>query len=86
MTALPAARRGWEHDAACRDSKVFRTPMRESEDARIERETRAKQVCTDCPVRAECLEYALRVREPYGIWGGLNQAERFEMQAAVRAG
>jgi len=29
-----------------------------------------------CPVRQECLDYALRVREPFGIWGGLNEAER----------
>jgi hypothetical protein len=24
----------------------------------------------------DCLEFALRVREPHGIWGGLTEAER----------
>ena len=36
----------------------------------------AKRVCASCEVRVECLEYALRIREPHGIWGGLNEAER----------
>jgi WhiB family redox-sensing transcriptional regulator len=27
-------------------------------------------------VRAECLAYALNIREPHGIWGGLTEAER----------
>jgi hypothetical protein len=27
-------------------------------------------------VRIECLEYAVRIREPHGIWGGLNELER----------
>jgi WhiB family redox-sensing transcriptional regulator len=40
------------------------------------RESLAKRICAECPVRQECLEYALRVREPFGIWGGLNETER----------
>ncbi len=31
---------------------------------------RAKALCTDCPLRRECLEGALERREPYGVWGG----------------
>lgn len=31
----------------------------------------AKKVCAACPVAAECLEYALRSGETYGVWGGL---------------
>jgi hypothetical protein len=27
-------------------------------------------------VQHECLDFALRVREPHGIWGGLTEAER----------
>jgi WhiB family transcriptional regulator, redox-sensing transcriptional regulator len=30
----------------------------------------AKAVCTDCPVRRECLTAALSRAEPYGVWGG----------------
>ncbi len=36
----------------------------------------AKQVCSNCEVRSECLEYALRSGEQFGIWGGLSKAER----------
>jgi hypothetical protein len=37
---------------------------------------RAKRICGDCQVRAECLEYALERDEEYGVWGGLNRTER----------
>ena len=29
-----------------------------------------------CPVREACLEYALAIREPHGVWGGCNEMER----------
>jgi len=34
----------------------------------------AVRVCADCPVRADCLEYAIANRIKEGIWGG--QTER----------
>jgi WhiB family transcriptional regulator, redox-sensing transcriptional regulator len=70
---------GWQYQAACRgeDSELFFAPnyfeKKEEKDAR---EARAKVICARCPVRDECLEYALRNREPHGIWGGLNELER----------
>ncbi|WP_404814692.1 WhiB family transcriptional regulator [Scrofimicrobium canadense] len=36
----------------------------------------AKSVCSQCEVRAECLEYALANDERFGIWGGLSERER----------
>ena len=36
----------------------------------------AKRICGQCNVRAECLEYALRNDERFGIWGGLSERER----------
>lgn len=30
----------------------------------------AKALCAACPLVAECLEGALRRREPWGVWGG----------------
>lgn len=40
----------------------------------------AKQVCLSCPVRAECLEYALENDERWGVWGGTSEAERRKMR------
>jgi WhiB family redox-sensing transcriptional regulator len=37
--------------------------------------TRARQVCASCPVRIDCLEYAIDADE-FGIWGGLDQEQR----------
>ena len=35
-----------------------------------------KEVCNACPVREDCLEWALTEREPLGVWGGMTSAER----------
>jgi WhiB family redox-sensing transcriptional regulator len=40
---------------------------------------RAKLLCLDCPVRAECLAGALARQEPWGVWGG----EIFERGAVI---
>ena len=37
----------------------------------------AKQVCASCPVRLECLEYAVEMNEyDFGIWGGVAPRSR----------
>lgn len=36
----------------------------------------AKAVCAACEVRRECLDYALRSGEKFGIWGGKSERER----------
>ncbi len=36
----------------------------------------AKAVCASCPVRLECLEYAIQTRQDDGVWGGLDETER----------
>ncbi|BDZ42849.1 hypothetical protein GCM10025865_21480 [Paraoerskovia sediminicola] len=43
----------------------------------------AKKVCTGCPVRSECLEYALENDERFGIWGGLSERERRKLKRRV---
>ena len=37
---------------------------------------KAVAICASCPVRTQCLEYALRNSIKHGIWGGLNPEER----------
>lgn len=36
----------------------------------------AKSLCWRCPVRSECLAYALETKQEAGIWGGKTWAER----------
>ena len=37
---------------------------------------KALAACTACPVRAQCLDFALAANEKNGIWGGLSEHER----------
>ncbi len=74
----------WQVKAACRgpQSSVFFPPSHfERKDEKESREARAKAICGSCPVRRPCLDYALRIREPHGIWGGLNEVERKQVLA-----
>lgn len=75
----PGAERLWQGKAACKgpQAAVFFPPSHlERKDEREERELRAKSICASCPVQRPCLDYALEIREPHGIWGGLNELER----------
>ena len=36
----------------------------------------AKAVCNRCPVRPNCLEWALETGQDYGVWGGMSPNER----------
>lgn len=70
----------WQRHGACRgmDSALFFHPERERGPAKADREARAKQVCRGCPVLEPCRRHALATEEPYGVWGGLSEAERKE--------
>ena len=68
----------WQDRAACRgeDLMLFFGPDGERQPDREIRERKAKQVCMGCPVRTDCLDYAVTRPERYGTWGGLNEDER----------
>lgn len=40
----------------------------------------AKTICAACPVRGECLDFALDNSEKFGIWGGRSERERRRMR------
>jgi WhiB family redox-sensing transcriptional regulator len=72
----------WQLRAACRgpQAEIFFPPAHaERKEEKLQREDRAKSICQSCVVRAECLDYAIRIHEPHGIWGGLNEMERKQM-------
>jgi WhiB family transcriptional regulator, redox-sensing transcriptional regulator len=66
----------WWSLAACQsaDPDLF-FPISGSGPARVQVE-RAKAVCADCPVRTDCLRYALAAGPLQGVWGGLTEEER----------
>lgn len=68
----------WAVRAACRGSSpdVF-FPIRGEPSAE------AKAICVDCPVRVECLGYAVRWGITHGIWGGLSARERHRLDRPV---
>ena len=78
----------WQYEGACRttDPETFFSPDAERGPRRRRREAAAKALCAVCPVRQACLEHALAVREPYGVWGGLNINEREMIIADRKAG
>ena len=80
LSAAPATK--WQSFGACRDADVdvFFPPSHfEHKPEREARESRAKAICMTCTVRAECLDWALSVREPHGVWGGLSESERKQL-------
>lgn len=66
----------WRELAACRrhDPEFF-FPIGKTGRAFAEIQ-RAKAICVSCPVRAECLAFALDTDQDYGIWGGCDEDER----------
>ena len=65
------AARGWAARALCVgfDPEAFFPP---GDDPAIE----ARAICAACPVRGECLAYAVIADERFGIWGGLDPRQR----------
>ena len=68
----------WQFEGSCReaDPALFFSPESERGPRRRARENAAKLYCQRCPVLEQCLEHALRVKEPYGVWGGRTPSER----------
>jgi WhiB family transcriptional regulator, redox-sensing transcriptional regulator len=78
----------WQVKAECRGPQAdlfFPPPHFEKKDAREARERQAKSICATCSVSKECLEYSIQIREPHGVWGGLNEAERKQIMLAEEA-
>lgn len=72
----------WKLEGVCRtvDPELF-FPSRD-DDGNIVGEYNpvvAKRICTGCPVRDMCLEYALSNNEQWGIWGATSYTERKEI-------
>jgi WhiB family transcriptional regulator, redox-sensing transcriptional regulator len=70
----------WRGRSACRDSSpdIF-FPIGTTGPA-LEHTDTAKRICTACPVREECLEFALATNQEAGIWGATTEEERRKLR------
>lgn len=61
----------WRENAACKgcDTQLFyqEKPWQLTE---------AMSICSKCPVKKECLDWAKRAGERWGVWGGKDQTRR----------
>jgi WhiB family transcriptional regulator, redox-sensing transcriptional regulator len=68
--------RDWRKLAACRnaDPELF-FPVSSSGPS-LDQVTQAKAICAGCPVRQQCLAFALDTRQDHGVWGGMSEEDR----------
>jgi WhiB family transcriptional regulator, redox-sensing transcriptional regulator len=78
-------RGNWRKLAACQSAELELFFPAIPADLTGEQAARAKAVCGACPVRRECLQFALATRQSYGVWGGMTERERRVAHAPARA-
>ena len=72
---LGAADYEWRDDAICRDTdpELF-FPVGTTGHALVQID-RAKEVCDECNVAKQCLDFALETNQDSGIWGGQHEPD-----------
>lgn len=75
------AREPWYEEAACASypAEVFFPP----DDGPLAANA-AKAICEACPVREECLAFALETAQAEGVWGGADAGERRRLRRRLR--
>ncbi|MCP3768200.1 MULTISPECIES: WhiB family transcriptional regulator [Streptomyces] len=75
----------WRTRATCRDEDpdLF-FPIGTSGPALLQTE-QAKAVCRRCPVRQQCLDWALDTGQSLGVWGGTSETERRALKRRLKA-
>ena len=75
----------WQVKAACRGMNVALFFDGDSARGAAKRAhvATAKAICATCPVIAQCLQRAIKVGEPSGVWGGLTVEERDALSESV---
>jgi WhiB family transcriptional regulator, redox-sensing transcriptional regulator len=74
----------WMEQAACRhegNELFFPTDVGTSNSMhKVARE----RYCNGCPVKRQCLEFAIRLDIDHGLWGGASERQRREMRRERR--
>ena len=83
--ALDQADDSWRDRALCRetDPELF-FPIGTTGQALLQID-RAKQVCDECPVKIECLDFAIETNQDSGVWGGTSEEERRDIRRRIAA-
>ena len=79
--AHPELPTNWMTQAACKDvdTNIFFADCRNPCNARV-----AAKTCRGCPVRDECLDYAMAACIEFGVWGGLSPEARRTLRYGKR--
>ena len=80
LPANPSPPDMWQDRAACFgiDPDVF------FPDLARRRPVRRSRYCGSCRIREECLAWALKNGERYGVWGGMTEQQRRRLARAGR--
>ena len=83
--ALGAADYSWRNQAVCRDTdpELF-FPIGTTGQALLQID-RAKEVCCECPVKVNCLDFAIATNQDSGVWGGTSEEERRDIRRQIAA-
>jgi hypothetical protein len=76
----------WRMDALCPQVSIEEFHAGHGR-GQVEQINFAKKVCSLCPVKAECLEFALSNDEREGIWGGMSPRvrERLRTERGIKS-
>lgn len=83
---IPQDHQSWRKRAACRPNTLSEI-TRDNDNfflGRGGKATKARELCETCPVKRNCLAFALYYGEEEGIWGGLTPDERRDMPDFMR--
>jgi WhiB family redox-sensing transcriptional regulator len=64
-------RPSWHARAACRSASIDAFFVGKGKSIEP-----ARRICADCPVRLDCLQYAMEHDDVTGVWGGFSYLER----------
>ena len=83
--ALGSADYEWRKQALCRDTdpELF-FPIGTTGQALLQI-SEAKNVCRECCVKKECLDFAIETNQDCGIWGGTSEDERRQIRRQMAA-
>ena len=80
--ALGAADYSWRNQAVCRDTdpELF-FPIGTTGQALLQID-RAKEVCCECPVKVNCLDFAIATNQDSGVWGGTSDRKSTRLNSS----